>query len=634
MDNHCIRFYKATIAVSALFVSLTVCDLCWALETQYGARLDLESDVKYPLTPMIIDVTKPPYNATGDGIQDDTAAIQRALTDMMGTHKMLYFPNGIYLVSRTLQWSKKNSAGRDAWGKNFLCGQNGNKTVIRLKEGTFTDPQKPASIMWCGGFGSADWFHNYVENVTFDVGDNNAGAIGLQFYSNNSGAVRNCRFLAGQESGLIGLDLGHRDMNGPLLVRNCEVIGFDRGISTSRAVNGQTFEYITLRDQRQFGFDNEGQAISVRGLLSENNVPVVRSYGVFCLVDAQLKGKREASNWPAIINYNGGRIFLRDVTTSRYKRAVGDVETPDWFASVRVQGDDKPGSLGPSISEYSSHSYTRAFPGVELSLKLPVKDPPAVVTDPPNAWVNVDDFGADPTGNKDSADAIRKAMNSGASTIFMPGLYAMHSTVTLGPKVKHVVGIGGMVDYFGKAKPDFRILDGESPTVTFEHFAYIHGGIEIDTSRTIIFRSVSDCDLTFGANAEGGELFFEDFVTHNLVLENQKVWARQLNVENEGTHVLNKSSDLWVLGYKTERGGTLLETKAGGHSEVLGGFSYTTTAGKLAPMFVTKDASLFTFFHEVCFNGDPFAMLVEESQAGESKKLPKGRAHTAPYRAQ
>jgi hypothetical protein len=106
-----------------------------------------------------------------------------------------------------------------------------------------------------------------------------------------------------------------------------------------------------------------------------------------------------------------------------------------------------------------------------------------------------------------------------------------------------------------------------------------------------------------------------------------------LNVENEGTHVLNKSSDLWVLGYKTERGGTLLETKAGGQSEVLGGFSYTTTAGKLAPMFVTKDASLFTFFHEVCFNGDPFAMLVEESQAGESKKLPKGKAHTAPYRA-
>ncbi len=428
----------------------------------------------------------------------------------------------------------------------------------------------------------------------------------------------------------MGLDLGHRDMNGPLLVRNCEVVGFERGISTSRAVNGQTFEYITLRHQRQFGFDNEGQAISVRGLSSENQIPAVRSYGVFCLVDAQLVGEKEATQWPAVINYNGGRIFLRDVMTSDYKRAVGDVETPDWFAAARVNGEDKPGSLGPSISEYSSHSFTRAFPGIASSLKLPVKDPPVVAVDPTHEWANVDDFGADPTGNTDSADAIRKAMNSGASTIFLPGLYAMHSTVTLGPKVKRVVGIGGMIDYFGKAKPDFRIHDGESSTVTFEHFAYIHGGIKIDTPRTIIFRSVSDCDLTFGPKAKNGELFFEDFVTHNLRLEQQKVWARQLNVENEGTHIVNNRGNLWLLGYKTERGGTLLETNAGGQSEILGGFSYTTTAGKLAPMFVTKDASLFTFFHEVCFNGDPFAMLIDESQGKETKKLSRENAHTAP----
>lgn len=627
------RFLDTSIAISGLIFSLMVSDSCWGQNSQYGARLDLETDVVYPSTPMIIDVTKPPYNAKGDGIQDDTAAIQRALTDTMGMHKMLYFPNGTYLVSGTLQWSKKNSAGRDAWGKNFLCGQNVGKTIIRLQDGTFTDPKNPASIMWCGGFGSADWFHNYVENITFDVGKSNAGAIGLQFYSNNSGAVRNCRFLAGQDSGLVGLDLGHRDMNGPLLVRNCEVVGFERGISTSRAVNGQTFEYITLRHQRQFGFDNEGQAISVRGLLSENGVPSIRSYGVFCLIDAQLYGDAEANKWPAIINYNGGRLFVRDVTTTGYKRAVGDVETPDWFAAVRVEGEDKKGSLGPDVSEYSSHPYTRAFPGLASSLRLPVKDPPVVEVDLPHEWANVDDFGADPTGNVDSADAIRKAMNSGASTIFMPGLYAMHSTVTLGPKVKRVVGIGGMIDYFGKAKPDFRILDGESSTVTFEHFAYIHGGIKIDTPRTVIFRSVADCDLTFGSKAKNGELFFEDFVTHNLVLEQQKVWARQLNVENEGTHIVNNRGNLWVLGYKTERGGTLLETKAGGQSEILGGFSYTTTAGKLAPMFVTKDATLFTFFHEVCFNGDPFAMLIQESQGNETKKLPRENAHTAPYRA-
>ncbi len=96
--------------LSGLFI-LIVCDACWAFQVQYGARLDSLSDVSYPESPMIIDVTKPPYNAKGDGIQDDTAAIQRALTDSMGMHKMLYFPNGTYLVSDTLNGLRRTLRG-------------------------------------------------------------------------------------------------------------------------------------------------------------------------------------------------------------------------------------------------------------------------------------------------------------------------------------------------------------------------------------------------------------------------------------------------------------------------------------------------------------------------------------------
>lgn len=551
----------------------------------------------------------------------------------MGLHKLLYFPNGTYLISKTLQWSKKNSAGNDAWGKNFLCGQNVNKTILRLKDNTFTDPANPTSMMWCGGFGSADWFHNYVENLTFDVGKNNPGAIGLQFYSNNSGAVRSCRFIAGFGSGVVGLDLGHRDMNGPLLVRNCEVVGFDRGISTARAVNGQTFEYISLRNQKQFGFDNEGQSISVHGLYSENSVPAIRTYGTFCLVDAKLNGTDATSRWPAIINYNGGRIFLRNIQSTNYVRAIADGVTPDWFSLTTITGTDKPGSLGPDVAEYCSHPSTMAFRTKETSLNLPIQDPPEVAADPAESWANVDAFGADPTGKEDSSAAIQMAMNSGASTIFLPGMYAMESTVTLGPNVRRVVGIGGLVDYFGKAKPDFLILDGESSSVTFEHFAYIHGGVQIDTNRTVIFRSVSDCDLTFGPKAKGGHLFFEDFVTHDLVLSNQSVWARQLNVENEGTHVINEGGDLWILGFKTERGGTLLKTSGGAQSEILGGFSYTTTAGQLAPMFVTNNSSVYTFFNEVCYNGDPFSQIISETQRNRKRVLNREEANAAPYSA-
>ena len=88
-----------------------------------------------------------------------------------------------------------------------------------------------------------------------------------------------------------------------------------------------------------------------------------------------------------------------------------------------------------------------------------------------------------------------------------------------------MIGAGGSIDYFKKVHPDFRIVGLESEPLNIEHFSAIHGGIEIDSSRTLVFRSVSDCDLKMLDRSAGGELFLEDFVTHDLKLKNQKVWA-------------------------------------------------------------------------------------------------------------
>lgn len=584
----------------------------------------------YPPTSFVIDVTQAPYSAKGDGITDDTAALQRALNENVGHHRAVYFPKGTYLVSRTLTWPKKWN-GRDNWGFTILRGQHRDLATLKLKDETFTNAAKPQAIMWCGGFGSADWFHNYVEGLTFDVGTNNPGAIALQFYSNNSGAVRDCRFIASPGSGVTGLDLEHRDMNGPLLVKNCEVIGFRKGIATARSVNGQTLEHVTLRGQTEFGLDNAGQSVSVRGLISDNAVPAVRSYGVLTLIDSRFTGHGDTSNAPAIINYNGGRMFIRDVATTGYGRALGDVATPDFAAAFRVTGTDKPGSLGPEIREYSSHKSTSPFGSVSGSLRLPVKETPNVPFDAPATWANVDGFGADPTGNKDSSEAFQKAFDSGATTVFLPGSYNLRSTVLIRGPVRRIVGLGGMINYGKGNKPDLRLGDGVSPIVVFEHLSHVHGGLEIDTRRTVVIRSVQDCTLSFTAKAEGSELFMEDFVTHGLNLRRQKAWARQLNIENEGTHLTNDGGDLWILGYKTERGGTLLDSRNGARSEVLGNFSYTTTAGKLAPMFVTTDSSVFAFFNEVCYSGDPFAVLIRETRGGVTRKIKRGDGTTLPY---
>lgn len=585
----------------------------------------------FPPSRNIVDVTQPPYSAKADGVTDDTVALQSALNENVGRHRLLYFPRGTYLVSSTLTWPKTH-AGQASWGMTFLCGESREKSVIRLRDATFTDAKKPESMMWCGGFGSADWFHNYVEDLTFDVGARNPGATGLQFYSNNSGAVRNCRFIAREGSGHTGLDLAHRDMNGPLLVRNCEVIGFRRGIATGHAVNGQVFENILLRGQTEAGFVNDGQSISIRGFTSESTMPALFTYGTLCLLDAKFTGTGDAAKKPAIVNFNGGRIFLRDVKTTGYVRALGDVShTPDSGAAYRVGGADKPGSEGPDIAEYSSHPVTSPFPSPPTSPRLPVKETPEVPRDDPKIWANVDDFGADPDGKTDSAAAIQKAIDSGATTVFLPGSYNMRSSVTIRGKVRRLVGLGGQINYGAGSPPAFRLGDGDAPVVLLEHLAHVGGGLEVDTKRSLVVRSVSDCSFTGTGKAEAAEWFFEDVVTHNLQLKRQKLWARQLNIENEGTHLINEGGDAWILGYKTERGGTLLDTRGGGRSEVLGGFSYTTTAGKLAPMFVNTDSSVWAFFNEVCYNGDPFSVQILETRGAKTKTVGKGDGHTTPY---
>src|SRR5450759_487815 len=137
-------------------------------------------------------------------------------------------------------------------------------------------------------------------------------------------------------------------MNGPLLVKNLFVQGFQTGIKCGNSVNSQTFEHITLTGQTVCAFNNGGQTISIRDLTTTGAAPAVQtSGGLLTLVGANLT---RTSGSGTAISANGGYLHVRNLTTSGYSQAI------------TCSGGNNSGAAGPNVTEFFSHNQTSPFP--------------------------------------------------------------------------------------------------------------------------------------------------------------------------------------------------------------------------------------------------------------------------------
>ena len=48
-------------------------------------------------------------------------------------------------------------------------------------------------------------------------------------------------------------------------------------------------------------------------------------------------------------------------------------------------------------------------------------------------------------------------------------------------------------------------------------------------------------------------------------------------------------------------------------------------------MFVNDDSSLWAFFGEVCYNGDPYAVMIRETRNRDTKEVKRGDGPFASY---
>jgi hypothetical protein len=577
-----------------------------------GKPLAGAENAVFPADAGVIDVTKPPYNAVGDGKTNVTAIIQKALSDHPNQGAIIWLPNGVYLISDTLTWPHGDRGG---WEEKdtILHGQSEAGTVIKLADHAagFDNPNKPKPVIWTGG-APAQRFSNEIAHLTVDTGAGNLGCAGVEFTANNQGVMRHVTIVSNDGQGISGLRLSAGE-NGPLLITHLTVIGFDVGIDAAGGINSQTLEHITVNHQNRAGVQNIGQPFSLRHLTSTNTVPaLITKGGQTVLLDSTLSGSGAAKESPAIIA--AGHLVARGITTSGYARALDQ------------RGG--PGVATAAISEYLSSKPISLNDGAPAStLNLPIKDTPDVAWDALDQWTSPLAFGGKPDDKEDDTAAIQQAIDAGKPTVYLPrGSWKISNTIQVRGKVRRIIGCRGFLDLAKMDKPAFALTDGSEPVVVIERLSAGYNQtptFDNASARTLVLKhSLNVCGHFTGT----GPVFIEDCCsnpTTNWRIKGQTVWARQFNVENEGTHVINDGGTLWILGFKTERGGTLIETTNGGRTEVLGGFSYTTTSGKLAPMFVVRDATFAATFSEVCFRPDPYVVIVREERGGKVQELGK-----------
>lgn len=567
--------------------------------------------IVYSANAGVINVTAAPYNADNTGVADATAAIQAAIDFAKGNNKgkIVYLPNGTYRITNKLIFSTDAALHRSM----IVQGQSRTGTILKLD-----DNIAPATVnlpvLKCveGPTFHNSMFSTNICNLTIDTGVGNPGAVGINYLASNIGTIRNVLIKSSDplKVGRAGIELTTA-IPGPAIIKNVTIEGFDNGIRTRQVQYSLTFENITLRQQRVTGILNDAQTLCIRHLLSENTVPAIRqttggeSKGIITLIDSELRGGDVTNH---AIDLADGFLFARNIMTAGYASAL------------RVAGA---ALLGNSIVEYVSGPVSSLLSPQPRSLNLPVQETPEVPLEPLSAWVSVAAYNALPGDNIDDTAAIQAALNSGASTIYFPNpnnsdvgsRYLVSGTLTVGGNVQRLVGLYSQIvttitnNFKDSSLPIFRFVGGTQPVIVMEGFRTGTSGgkphlIEQASAKTLVLRNISIRNGYGYRNTGFGDVFLEDFHSlpvginydradqqPGLIFRNQRVWARQLNPEQNGVNIVNDGGTLWILGLKTEYPNTLVETKNGGKTEVLGGLTVTLQP-PTAPAFINDNSSV------------------------------------------
>jgi hypothetical protein len=391
----------------------------------FTARLD---------DPRAIYLTPDRFAVKGDGIADDSAALQQAINTVQEktNQGILFIPAGRYRVSKTIY----------IWPGIRLIGFGATRPAFVLAANTPGFQQGPAYMVFFAGArphanqpppdASPGTFYSAISNIDFEIQDGDPGAVGIRAHYAQHCFLAHMDFHIG--SGLAGIH------DGGNVAQDVHFYGGQYGIWTRKPSPGWQFTVIdaTFEGQREAAIrEHEAGLTLIRPQFK--NVPTAISIDAPYSDELWVKdGRMENIAGPAVIisNENSARteINMENVICRKvpvfvaYREGGKRIAAPAEIYAVNtfshgLQYKDM-GSVGAIQDVYETVNLS-ALPS---PVKSDILDLPPIDT-----WVNVRTLGAKGDGTTDDTDALKNAIAQHKAIYLPSGQYRVTDTITLKP---------------------------------------------------------------------------------------------------------------------------------------------------------------------------------------------------------
>jgi sugar lactone lactonase YvrE len=402
--------------------------------------------------PRAVDLT----GAVGDGKADDSAAIQAAIDKAAADREegIVFIPQGRYRITRTIYvWPAVRVIG---WGSRrpvFLLGDRtpgfskGVAAMVvfagfRPRAAASSRPERPGfrvpfpppdSVPPNPDIADANpgTFYSAMSNIDFEIGQGNAGAVGIRFHGAQHDFLSHMDFHIG--SGLAGI---HQVANE---AEDLRFFGGRYGILAEKPSPAWQFTLIdSVFDGQREAAIREHEASLTLVNVTFRNVPV----GID--IDPDYSDWLWAKN-TRFENVSKAGIVIsaeRNVFTQiGFENAVA-AATPV-FARFRESGKLL-GAAGVYKVKEFNHGVILKAPGelgqtgtrwqIEALSALPAPLPPAIRPLPPSSqWVNIRSLGVQGDNKTDDTAAIQRAIDTRRVLYIPSGRYIVHDTIRLRP---------------------------------------------------------------------------------------------------------------------------------------------------------------------------------------------------------